>query len=154
LINCGYSSFQDAQLISLAWKCAAATHENGVVEAIDGVSVNTLKYVKPSMGGSVKAALVALAEQSSTPPSENQLLPVLVIAIRGSKSTVDFMVNANGESEDVQSLFVRAPHSCILETIIDFHILILGWQRPTSADRITSIYSSPRRFSKLCYCTD
>jgi hypothetical protein len=114
LINCGYSSSQDAQLISLAWKCAAATHEDGTVEAIDGVSVNILKYVKPSMGGSVKAALVALVEQSPTPPSENQHLPVLVIAIRGSKSTVDFMVNANGESEDVQNLFVRASHSCIL----------------------------------------
>jgi hypothetical protein len=100
------SSPQDAQLISLAWKCAAATHEEGVVAPTDGISVEVLKYIKPSMGGSVKAALVALIEHSSVPPLENPQLPVLVIAIRGSKSTVDFMVNANGKSEDIESLLV------------------------------------------------
>jgi hypothetical protein len=88
------------------WKCAAGTHEDGVVATTDGITVDVLKYVKPSIDGTVKAALVALLEQSPISPVENPRLPVLVVAIRGSKSTADFMVNANSKSEDTQSLFV------------------------------------------------
>ena len=90
----------------MAWRCAAAAYEEGKVSGINGITFDVLKYVKPSVGGSVKAALVALVDQS-TLSVESPHLPVQVIAIRGSKSIVDFMVNANVNCEDPRALFVR-----------------------------------------------
>jgi hypothetical protein len=93
-------------MISIAWKCAAAAYEEGCVPETENMTFEVLKYIKPSAGGSVKIASVTLVEQSSSLPAKNPYLPVLVIAVRGSKSTVDFMVNANCEIEDTENLFV------------------------------------------------
>ena len=101
-----HSSSTDAQIISVAWKCAAAAYEEKFVPETGSLEFEVLKRTKPSAGGTVKAVLVTLVKQSPSLSVENPHLPVLVVAVRGSKSTVDFMVNANTESKDTKDLFV------------------------------------------------
>ncbi|KAH0558381.1 hypothetical protein GP486_004959 [Trichoglossum hirsutum] len=93
------------KIISTAWKCAAATYEEGSIPETKNMTFEVLKCIKPSTGGSVKTASVTLVEESPSLPTRNPHLPVLVIAVRGSKSVVDFVVNANCETEDTRKLF-------------------------------------------------
>ncbi|KAH7157174.1 Alpha/Beta hydrolase protein [Dactylonectria macrodidyma] len=85
-----------AQLVSIAWKCAHGTYksDNGIVDTSE-YSVKSDHVAAPSLGGSVKAwtsTVVTPATELTTP---SEFLPVLVIAIRGSASKMDHVVNAN-----------------------------------------------------------
>ncbi|KAJ5716604.1 hypothetical protein N7493_008515 [Penicillium malachiteum] len=77
-----FCSEEEARLIAIAWKCADESYN----ETFVGVEEESPYYVE------------SLFPKT---PSDG-LLPMLVIAIRGSASQVDFMVNANGNPRDVK----------------------------------------------------
>jgi hypothetical protein len=61
--------------------------------------------VSPSIGGSTKALLSTIVTPAAD--TENKLLPALVIAVRGSASKVDHMVNANSRPRNAFDCNVR-----------------------------------------------
>jgi hypothetical protein len=60
--------------------------------------------IAASIGGTVKATDFFIVKSTNIGPTSNQLLPLLVVSIRGTASRVDRMVNLNGESRpmDIQ----------------------------------------------------
>jgi hypothetical protein len=87
-----------AEIVNVAFQCAAAIYNDDPTlpghrspKAVD-VTFTEVEYSKPSIGGTAKAIgawTVKLEMRSS------DYLPALVIAIRGSASILDHMVNAN-----------------------------------------------------------
>lgn len=117
LSNSHHSGPSEAELISLAWRCTAAVYQPSA-EA-QNLAFKEQHYIKPTADGTIKATTLTLidhfdspgkpqvAEQQSQASHELELpLPVLVVAVRGTASTVDAMVNANSRSRDASALFV------------------------------------------------
>ncbi|KAH7128564.1 Alpha/Beta hydrolase protein [Dendryphion nanum] len=116
-----------ATLINAAFQCAAsvynveprATANTGLDDSFVlhghrepkafGVKFTEMNYLKPSIGGTAKAMGVWKI-QSETHPSANDSLQALVIAIRGTASQLDHMVNINGRSESVYDFFQLDRH--------------------------------------------
>ncbi|KAE8420155.1 hypothetical protein BDV36DRAFT_281717 [Aspergillus pseudocaelatus] len=92
---------EKAELISVAWHCAREVYETFSGLLNGPIRKGKWKLVPgdcivPSTDGTVKAVSfnhVSTVEEGT----ENKDLPVLVVAIRGSASAVDHMVNANYE---------------------------------------------------------
>lgn len=57
--------------------------------------------IEPSIGGTVKATDIFIAKAAVGSPRTNPLLPMMVVAVRGTASRVDRMVNLNGESKEL-----------------------------------------------------
>ncbi|GIJ86995.1 hypothetical protein Asppvi_005894 [Aspergillus pseudoviridinutans] len=90
-----------AHLLSIAWKCALWSYD----PAGDMLDTEYCRFRKDhvasaSIGGTVKALSCTVVEPLSGRGTLNTFLPVLVIAVRGSASKMDHMVNANGRPRD------------------------------------------------------
>lgn len=94
----------------MAWHCAREAYETS-----SGLPNNPARNEKwklepgdcivPSTDGTIKA--VSFSRVSSVEKgTDNKDLPVLVVAIRGSASAVDHMVNANYEPRNADNFIV------------------------------------------------
>ncbi|RSL65182.1 hypothetical protein CEP54_004390 [Fusarium duplospermum] len=91
--NCSQA---EAQLVSAAWKCARGTYD--LESTIEDTSYCTFRkdhVLKHSITGTVKALKSTVVEPVAKSSLGDHLLPTLVIAVRGSASKMDHIVNAN-----------------------------------------------------------
>lgn len=58
------------------------------------------------MGGATKATTFILVDKAASQQASNSFLPVLVIAVRGTASSIDHMVNINSQAKDASCLYV------------------------------------------------
>lgn len=101
------SSQSLAHAVSAAWKCALGAYDLASSLAdTESCSFHRVRLVNPSLGGTVKALTVTVVSPRLEWERQNPFLPALVIAIRGSASKTDHLVNANGERKDAQHLLV------------------------------------------------
>ena len=96
----------EAQVISLAMKCAATVYDGQSSPDANELTLRQLQYIPHSRFSTVKAAALTSVQDASFKESPNPLLPALVIAIKGSKTVVDWMVNLNSQICDATELFV------------------------------------------------
>lgn len=120
LIAC-FSTQEQARLISIAWKCAHDTYNLPprsplLLHDFQDCTLTQEQIITPSADGAVKAVTftsVTPRETSSTSTS----LPVLIVAIRGTASRIDHMVNINNQPRDASSFIVSCPgklhHRCM-----------------------------------------
>ncbi|RAL11932.1 alpha/beta-hydrolase [Aspergillus homomorphus CBS 101889] len=95
-------SREQARFISLAWDCASESYNPVPASLPRTLQDCVLKHdhvVMPSINGTVKAATFTTVESKDT-SNKDGLPPVLVIAIRGTASTVDHIVNINSRPQD------------------------------------------------------
>jgi len=97
-------------IVELAWKFSAAVYEP-ITKLVDsGFVFEELVSLSPSIGGTVKKSTMTIVSQTSSPnTADNAFLPMLVVAVRGTKSNVDMMVNLNSKGKSATDLFVRKP---------------------------------------------
>ncbi|KAH0561982.1 hypothetical protein GP486_003311 [Trichoglossum hirsutum] len=111
--NC---SSVEAEVVSAAFSCAAAVYDPESEPSIAGFACRRDAYIAPTAGGTVKATAVSLVERTSPASGggggggggrpASPLLPMLVVAVRGTASRVDRMVMLNGRSKDMGALLV------------------------------------------------
>ncbi|KAH7260483.1 Alpha/Beta hydrolase protein [Fusarium solani] len=102
------SSQAEAQLVSAAWKCARGTYD--LESTIEDTAYCTFRkdhVLKHSHTGTVKALKSTVVEPVAQPGLGDHLLPTLVIAIRGSASKMDHIVNANSRPQATEK-FITA----------------------------------------------
>ncbi|KAF4472687.1 alpha beta-hydrolase [Fusarium albosuccineum] len=100
----------EAQLVSAAWKCARATYDLESIVADTAYCTFRKDHVlHHSRTGIVKALISIIVEPVDKPGTESDSLPVLVIAIRGSASKMDHIVNANSRPKATES-FIQHPN--------------------------------------------
>lgn len=108
-----------AQLVSVAWKCSAAVYSlNNELPETEYCRFHADFADTASLGGTVKAVATTIvrgAPQAGSTESENAYFPVLVVAIRGSASMVDHMVNANGRPTAASHFVVGAARGCLTD---------------------------------------
>jgi hypothetical protein len=91
----------------VAMSCAAGVYdEQHIPPDVEGLQLRQLQYFPHSGNGTIKSAALTLVQDVSLNGTANPLLPVLVLAIRGSKTVVDWMVNLNSRTGDSTELFV------------------------------------------------
>lgn len=95
------STRHEAEIVSTAFACAAAVYQPETIPSIPGIILEKEARIGASLGGTVKATDIYLARAVSEGPASNPLLPMIVVAVRGTASRVDRMVNLNGESKDL-----------------------------------------------------
>lgn len=111
IIGCGNmpqltvpSDREEARLISLAWSCAENVYKtDAATEAMEELANSGLNVewsIPSSTLGTVKAT--TFTTYTSDPTSA----PHLIIAVRGSASRLDHIVNLNSEPRDAGVLFV------------------------------------------------
>ncbi|KAH6891022.1 hypothetical protein B0T10DRAFT_484244 [Thelonectria olida] len=90
-----------AELVSLAWNCTHETYNtaNDIVDP-SRYSVQCEFVETPSLGEGVKAWTSTLVSPLSNSAEKSEFLPVLVVAIRGSASSMDHVVNVNEPPRD------------------------------------------------------
>ena len=95
------STRHEAQIISAAWAGSAAIYEENAAPFLPGFEFERKAIIRPSIAGTTKATAIYLATASRFKVMDGSpLLPMLVIAIRGTASRVDKMVNMNGDSKE------------------------------------------------------
>ncbi|KAM5457932.1 hypothetical protein McanCB49686_002359, partial [Microsporum canis] len=103
-------SRSEAHLVSIAWKCALDVYDDPSASVPQNGCQNyefTRDYVVvPSVGGTVKAMISTIVAPRDGVDPDNKFSPTLVIAVRGSASPVDHMVNANAEPKSVANFIV------------------------------------------------
>lgn len=90
------SSQSAAHVVSAAWKCALGAYDVDAMAKLPDSPYYKFEQdhvVSPSFGGSTKGLLSAIVTPAEG--TNNELLPALIIAVRGSASKLDHMVNAN-----------------------------------------------------------
>ncbi|KAI0458628.1 hypothetical protein F5B21DRAFT_400071 [Xylaria acuta] len=97
-----------ATLIMKAWICAETAYERDVAVPTDEMNDSDLKIewsLASSANGNVKAT--TLTTFIPPPPYDSRVEPTtyLIVAVRGSASTVDHLVNLNGEPRDANTLY-------------------------------------------------
>ncbi|KAI1750000.1 Alpha/Beta hydrolase protein [Xylaria castorea] len=97
-----------ASLITKAWMCAETAYELDVAVSTEQMKDSNLKIEwsqASSANGNVKAT--TLTTFVAPPPYNSRAEPTtyLIVAVRGSASTVDHLVNLNGEARDASTLF-------------------------------------------------
>jgi hypothetical protein len=98
------STESDAFLIDLAARCSKNIYEQAEqIQTLRYSSVKLLDVIKPSGDGLIKATAIYLAERASV----EGLNKTIVVAVRGSKGWIDWVVNANNSSEPVSEFIVR-----------------------------------------------
>jgi hypothetical protein len=114
------SSFHDAEIICAAFACAAAVYDTEEKPSVPGLSFEREEYITSSTFGTIKATSITLVRRSAFARHEH-FLPMLVVAIRGTASRVDHMVNLNGDSRElnilVSLLYSHAALSFIFDTL-------------------------------------
>ncbi|KFY27699.1 hypothetical protein V491_00774 [Pseudogymnoascus sp. VKM F-3775] len=98
-------SQSEAEIISIAWKCAAGAYDPTSNIQFDGLEFKLQNYIPPSIGGTTKATTFILVDKDASHQAPNPFLPVLVIAVRGTASSVDHIVNINSQSKDASCLY-------------------------------------------------
>ncbi len=119
------SSQSEARVISVAMTCADAAYDHPITLEIQDPDLrfDRKDYIIPSIDGTTKGTAFTLVEEAAPQTPPDSLFPILVVAVRGSKNTVDWVVNANSQTRDSSELFVR--------------ILILRKDFPKSEDLLT-----------------
>ena len=98
-------------MISLAWDCAAKVYDlTSRNQKDEGVKTEgKLDFALPSSaGGTVKATTCTTFSSSQQGGSYGRSASFIVIAVRGSASKLDHIVNLNGDIRDAQALFVSS----------------------------------------------
>ncbi|KAF4454682.1 hypothetical protein F53441_2760 [Fusarium austroafricanum] len=98
----------EVQLISAAWRCARGTYN--VEDTIADTSYCTFhrsQVTDSSFAGTVKL-ITSTVVQTVTDEGTSDLLPVLVLAIRGSASKMDHIVNANAQPKPTEGFIQHA----------------------------------------------
>ncbi|KAK9859128.1 hypothetical protein MYU51_016163 [Penicillium brevicompactum] len=102
---------QKARLIAIAWNCADHSYSKTFNDPAQATRVfeNCLLtqdcVTAPTSDGTVKTVVFTTV---SPKDSSSDVGPILVIAIRGSASKVDHMVNSNGDPRDDPSRFLES----------------------------------------------
>ncbi|PNP83563.1 hypothetical protein FNYG_03126 [Fusarium nygamai] len=96
-------SQSEVQLISAAWKCARGTYDlEGTMADTSYCTFRRDQVVDSSFAGTVKLITSTVIEAKAGSPATDSL-PVLVLAIRGSASKMDHIVNANAQPRTTDS---------------------------------------------------
>lgn len=107
------SSRQEAEIVAASFACAAAVYEPDQTPSVPGLNFHKEASINPSTGGTKKATEIFLVKQSAIEGSNSHpLLPMVVVAIRGTASWVDRMVNLNGDGKELklEVSFAKAAH--------------------------------------------
>ena len=97
-----------APLLRAAAKCSAAIYKHSDPIPPDDYSYAALKYVEPTMLGTTKATAIYEAKTLNLGPERGGFV---VVAVRGSASKIDHIVNLNNQAVDVGSFIVRRRNS-------------------------------------------
>lgn len=101
-----YRSQSEVQLISAAWKCARRTYDlEGTMADTSYCTFRRDQVVDSSFAGTVKLITSTVIEAKAGSPTTDSS-PVLVLAIRGSASKMDHIVNANAQPRTTESFIV------------------------------------------------
>ncbi|EKJ67691.1 hypothetical protein FPSE_12138 [Fusarium pseudograminearum CS3096] len=104
-----HPSQAEVQLISAAWKCARGTYNlGGTIANTSYCTFRREEALRGSYDGTVKVVTSTVVENPSEDVRESDLLSVLVLAIRGSASTMDHIVNANSRPRSTRGFIQRA----------------------------------------------
>ncbi|CVL09708.1 hypothetical protein FPRO04_06519 [Fusarium proliferatum] len=96
-------SQSEVQLISAAWKCARGTYDlEGTMADTSYCTFRRDQVVDSSFAGTVKLITSTVIEAKAGSPTTDSS-PVLVLAIRGSASKMDHIVNANAQPRTTES---------------------------------------------------
>ncbi|KAF5544946.1 alpha beta-hydrolase [Fusarium phyllophilum] len=96
-------SQSEVQLISAAWKCARGTYDfEGTMADTSYCTFRRDQVVDSSFAGTVKLITSTVIEAKTGSPATDSM-PVLVLAIRGSASKMDHIVNANAQPRTTES---------------------------------------------------
>lgn len=106
------SSRAEAEVLAVALAGSVAVYDPETVPSVPGFSFRQEAHISPSVGGTTKATSFTLVSRSNpaerfAPAVANSLLPMLVVAVRGTASSVDRMINLNGKSRNMESFLVR-----------------------------------------------
>lgn len=96
----------EAEFIDIAWKCSLAVYNPTCTIQSETIDFKVQNYFLPSAGGTTKAVSFTLVNTTVSAMESKSFFPVLVVAVRGTASTVDGMVNANNSARDASKLFV------------------------------------------------
>jgi hypothetical protein len=104
------SNLSEAQLLVAANCCASIVYDPAVEANCPGLKfAPRLAYLNASKDGTFKATGFWLLENVGI---GNVFGPAIVIAIRGTASVVDAIVNLNGEKQSASSLIVSLAEPC------------------------------------------
>ncbi|QGI69194.1 hypothetical protein CEK26_013151 [Fusarium fujikuroi] len=100
-------SQSEVQLISAAWKCARGTYDlEGTMADTGYCTFRRDQVVDSSFAGTVKLITSTVIEAKAGSPTTDSS-PVLVLAIRGSASKMDHIVNANAQPRTTESFISK-----------------------------------------------
>lgn len=115
-------------MISIAWKCAHDAYNplpprssHLLSHDFQDCILTQNHIITPSAGGTVKAMTFTSVTPRET-SSTSTFLPVMIVAIRGTKSRVDHMVNINNQPRDATSFIVSCPGQ--FHTLVQDNFLI------------------------------
>ncbi|KAF2137418.1 uncharacterized protein K452DRAFT_278667 [Aplosporella prunicola CBS 121167] len=128
----------DADLIFVAWTCAAGAYDVTPVTNSEKCTFDQRKIIKPSLGGTTKATVLTLVKATSPHVDAESRFPVLVIAVRGTASTVDNMVNLNAAPRSAES-YLCIQQICQNQSVS--HVLFTGH---SAGAAVTSLLTSDR----------
>lgn len=102
------SSDTEAQLVAIAWECAAGAYDQAKEITFGSFHFHIDRRITPSMNGSRKAVTIITVTEpdSEHAPNANGFLPLRVVAIRGSHSKMDHIVNANNRPRGAGTFIV------------------------------------------------
>ena len=104
-----HSNEETAQLVNIAARCAKAVYPGESQPDIPRHSIwQTFKLEPSSLDSLTKVSALYVAERVSI---DEGRLTTIVVSIRGSKSIVDWIVNANNHAVDVKGFIVYSLHS-------------------------------------------
>ncbi|KAK0710008.1 hypothetical protein B0T26DRAFT_861237 [Lasiosphaeria miniovina] len=109
-----------AQLVSIAWACALDAYTATAASILAETDTATYRFERdwvgaPSVGGTVKTLTsTVVSPLADAVDNDNTWLPVLVIAVCGTVTTVDHMVNANGRPVDAVGFVARGANAHVL----------------------------------------
>ncbi|KAF5652837.1 hypothetical protein F25303_2843 [Fusarium sp. NRRL 25303] len=100
-------SQSEVQLISAAWKCARGTYDlEGTMADTSYCTFRRDQVVDSSFAGTVKLITSTVIEAKAGSATTDSS-PVLVLAIRGSASKMDHIVNANAQPRTTESFISK-----------------------------------------------
>ncbi|CAF3648347.1 unnamed protein product [Fusarium graminearum] len=126
-----HPSQAEVQLISAAWKCARGTYNlGGTIANTSYCTFRREETLRGSYDGTVKVITSTVIEKTPEDVGESDLLPVLVLAIRGSASKMDHIVNANSRPRSTRGFIQRAEdlgaHSGFLNSVQALDSIIIA----------------------------
>jgi hypothetical protein len=128
-----YSSHEEAEVISIAFACAAAVYDTETQPSLPGFSFDQKDFISPSLGGTAKATsltVVSRASPSLASHTADSFLPMIVVAVRGTARLADCMTNLNDRSTNIESLLVRTHLPTIFCTPLCLTRFFVGHRGP------------------------